>query len=69
MLLLHFHKLDGAELPVRMRSRHSGVSSINASRSIYYMIKVTLAILVGLLRARPTIEAGDAAAVAAESSV
>jgi hypothetical protein len=52
-----------------MRSRHSGVSSINASRSVYYMIKVTLAILVGLLRARPTIEAGDAAAVAAEPSI
>jgi hypothetical protein len=69
VLLLHFHKLEGAELPVRMRSRHSGVSSINASRSVYYMIKVTLAILVGLLRARPTIEAGDAAAVAAEPSI
>lgn len=69
VLLLHFHKLEGAELPVRMRARHSGVSSINAHRSIYYMIKVTLAILVGLLRARPTIEEGDAAAVAAESSI
>ena len=43
----------GAEIPVRMRPRTTGVSSINATRSIYYMIKVLLAILVGLLRARP----------------
>jgi glycosyltransferase involved in cell wall biosynthesis len=69
VLLMHFHKLEGAELPVKMRPRITGVSSINASRSVYYMIKVTLAILVGLLRARPTVEEGDAAAVAAESSL
>jgi glycosyltransferase involved in cell wall biosynthesis len=69
VLLLHFHKLEGAELPVRMRERYSGVSSINAHRSIYYMIKVSLAILVGLLRARPVIEAGDAPAVTAEQSI
>lgn len=69
VLLLHFHKLEGAELPVRMRARYSGVSSINAHRSVYYMIKVTLAILVGLLRARPTIEKGDKAAVTAEHTI
>jgi len=69
VLLLHFHKLEGAELPVRMRSRHTGVSSINAQRSVYYMIKVTLAILVGLLRARPAVEAGDSAPITAEHSI
>jgi hypothetical protein len=69
VLLLHFHKLEGAELPVRMRARTSGVSSINAHRSVYYMIKVTLAILVGLLRARPAVEPGDSAAVTAEHSI
>ncbi len=69
VLLLHFHKLEGTEVPVRMRARMSGVSSINAHRSAYYMIKVTLAILVGLLRARPAVEAGDTAAVAAEHSL
>ena len=69
VLLLHFHKLEGAELPVLMRARTSGVSSINAHRSIYYMIKVLLAIFVGLLRARPVVEAGDRAAVAAEHSI
>jgi glycosyltransferase involved in cell wall biosynthesis len=69
VLLLHFHKLDGAELPVRMRERHSGISSINAQRSVYYMIKVSLAIFVGLLRARPAVEAGDRAPVTAESAI
>src|SRR4051812_8835551 len=69
VLLLHFHKLEGAELPVRMRPRTTGVSSINASRSVYYMIKVLLAIFVGLLRARPVIEAGDPAPVTAEQAL
>ena len=30
VLLLHFHQLRGAEIPVRMRPRTTGVSSINA---------------------------------------
>lgn len=34
------------EIPVEMRERQSGSSSINMWRSFYYMIKVTLAILV-----------------------
>jgi len=34
------------EYPVVMRERENGASSINFVRSIYYMIKVTLAILV-----------------------
>jgi glycosyltransferase involved in cell wall biosynthesis len=69
VLLLHYHKLEGAEMPVRMRARTTGVSSINAQRSVYYMIKVLLAILVGLLRARPAVEAGDAAPVTAEHTI
>lgn len=40
------------EIPVIMRSRQGGVSSINPSKSIYYMIKVTLAILVESIRKR-----------------
>ena len=47
----------------------AGTSSINASRSIYYMIKVLLAVFVGLFRARPTVARGDDAPVAAESSI
>lgn len=34
------------ETPVIMRSRHGGKSSINLNRSVYYMIKVSMAIIV-----------------------
>lgn len=34
------------EYPVRMRERENGVSSINLKKSVYYMIKVTLAMLI-----------------------
>ncbi len=69
VLLLHHHRLTSKEVPVQMRARTTGRSSINASRSIYYMVKVTLAILVGLLRAKPAIEAGDDAPVVAEHAI
>lgn len=47
------------EVPVQMRAREGGVSSITFRRSVYYMIKVTLAILIcrmsyGLRRAKRT---------------
>ena len=35
-----------AEVPVQMRSRAEGESSISMSKSVYYMIKVSLAILI-----------------------
>jgi hypothetical protein len=38
------------EVPVEMRERASGASSITALRSVYYMTKVLLAIFVGLFR-------------------
>lgn len=38
------------EMPVIMRARAGGVSSISPRKSIYYMIKVTLAILVECFR-------------------
>lgn len=37
---------DIMEVPVIMKERGGGVSSINAKRSIYYMIKVSLALIV-----------------------
>ena len=40
------------EVPVIMRKRQGGVSSISPGRSVYYMIKVTLAILMERLRKR-----------------
>ncbi len=39
-----------SEYPVIMRERMGGVSSISPMRSVYYMIKVTLAILVEFFR-------------------
>ena len=44
------HKLRLREVPVEMRERGGGASSITALRSIYYMTKVLLAIFVGLFR-------------------
>lgn len=41
---MHLGKVK--EIPVRMRAREGGTSSITFKKSIYYMIKVTLAILI-----------------------
>lgn len=38
------------EIPVVMRERQGGVSSITMKKSVYYMVKVTLAILMEWLR-------------------
>ena len=40
------------EIPVVMNERQGGVSSISATKSVYYMIKVTLAILFVKLRGK-----------------
>ena len=44
------HRLRLVEVPVRMREREHGRSSITAFRSIYYMVKVLLALVVGMFR-------------------
>ena len=46
------HRLRLVEVPVAMRERGGGRSSITALRSIYYMVKVLLALFVGLFRRR-----------------
>lgn len=38
------------EMPVEMRERRGGVSSINIKRSVYYMVKVTIAIIMERIR-------------------
>lgn len=38
------------EIPVQMNAREEGVSSISAGKSVYYMIKVSLAILIAAVR-------------------
>jgi glycosyltransferase involved in cell wall biosynthesis len=69
VLMVHAHRLEGAELPVRMRARTGGASSIGSTQSVYYMVKVLLAIFVGLFRARPTPEPGQPAPVSAEQAL
>jgi glycosyltransferase involved in cell wall biosynthesis len=44
------HALRLLEVPVTMRGRETGRSSITAARSIYYMVKVLVAIFVSLFR-------------------
>jgi glycosyltransferase involved in cell wall biosynthesis len=53
-VLVFRHQLRMVEVPVRMRERGSGSSSITFARSIYYMFKVTLALFMGLFRRYPT---------------
>jgi glycosyltransferase involved in cell wall biosynthesis len=44
------HRLRLLEVQVQMRARGGGQSSITAVRSVYYMVKVLLALFVGLFR-------------------
>jgi glycosyltransferase involved in cell wall biosynthesis len=46
------HELRLVEVPVSMREREHGRSSITALHSIYYMIKVLLALGIGVFRRR-----------------
>jgi glycosyltransferase involved in cell wall biosynthesis len=49
-VLLLKHRLRLVEVPVRMREREHGSSSITFVRSVYYAFKVTLALLVAMGR-------------------
>jgi glycosyltransferase involved in cell wall biosynthesis len=54
IVLLSRHGLRMLEVPVQMRVRETGSSSITALRSIYYMVKVLLALFIGLFRRYPS---------------
>jgi hypothetical protein len=69
VLMLHHHRLRMQEIPVRMFQRGGGVSSIRSGKSAYYMVKVLLALFIGLARARPVPEPGDHAPVAADHGI
>jgi len=69
VLMVHHHRLRMVEIPVRMFLRNGGVSSIGSGKSVYYMLKVLLALFVGLARVRPVPEPGDVAPVAAEQGI
>ena len=51
-VMLVRHRLRIVEVPARMRGRETGSSSITALRSLYYAVKVTLALFVGVFRRR-----------------
>ena len=59
ILMMHAHRLNSCEIPVVMRPRTSGVSAISSTQPIYYMIKVLLAVFIGLFRSHATVEQGD----------
>ncbi len=69
VLMLHRHRLRMREIPVKMYTRGGGTSSISTGKSAYYMVKVLLALFVGLARARPAADGEDAARVAARPGV
>ena len=54
IVLLSRHGLRMLEVSVKMRVRETGASSITALRAAYYMIKVLLALFIGLFRRYPT---------------
>jgi hypothetical protein len=49
-VLVAKHRLRRVEVPVTMRERAGGRSSIGAFRAVYYMAKVLLALFVGMFR-------------------
>jgi glycosyltransferase involved in cell wall biosynthesis len=69
ILMIHAHRLRAREVPVKMHPRADGRSSITSGESIYYMVKVLLAIFVGLFRRRPVVDPGVEAPVAAERGI
>ena len=59
ILMAHSHDLEISEVAVTMRQRETGSSSINMLNAGYYMVRVLLAIFVGLFRRRPIPPAGE----------
>jgi hypothetical protein len=57
--MAHSHDLEIGEVAVTMRQRETGRSSINMLNAGYYMIRVLLAIFVGLFRRRPIPAPGE----------
>ena len=52
LITLHRHGMRFIELPVEMNYRQEGKSSISAKAALYYMLKVTLAVLVAVIKRR-----------------
>ncbi len=60
IVLAHRAALATRELAVAMRPRTTGTSRISAPVSVYYLVKVLLAVLVAVLRAPLSLEASAA---------
>ncbi len=58
IVLAHKHSIRTSEIAVCMRPRTSGRSKISTSVSLYYLVKVLLAVLAGSLRGRRHLERG-----------
>jgi hypothetical protein len=56
ILLLYRCGFTMGEIPITMQPREYGRSSITTLRSIYYMIKVVLALLIQRMRRRPAVQ-------------
>jgi glycosyltransferase involved in cell wall biosynthesis len=71
VLILHHHSLRMREVPVQMYTRGGGTSSISTGKSAYYMVKVLLALFVGLARPRTSaaLDGGELAPVSAEHAI
>jgi glycosyltransferase involved in cell wall biosynthesis len=54
IVLLSRRGLPIREVPVRMRARQGGRSSISGATSVYYMAKVSLSLLLAFLKEGPT---------------
>jgi glycosyltransferase involved in cell wall biosynthesis len=59
LLMVHSNDMTMGEVPVTMREREHGRSSVGGYRAVYYMARVLLAIFVGLFRRRPLPPPGD----------
>ena len=59
ILMVHAHDMSLQEVPVTMRPRAHGSSSLGGYSAPYYMARVLLAIFVGLFRRRPVPPPGD----------
>ncbi|NOR23118.1 MAG: glycosyltransferase [Desulforhopalus sp.] len=52
LITLHRNGMKFIEIPVEMNHRQEGKSSISATAGAYYMLKVTLAVLVAVIKRR-----------------
>ena len=52
LITLHRNEMSFVEIPVEMNSRQAGRSSIGAQNAVYYMLKVTLAVFIAIIKRR-----------------